>query len=189
MAVISEKEFEALSIPINKANNELEKNETVLQIFGRLATKSNIPLIKYIVLMYDQKSPYRTKIVELRERKLEAKARAALTFDPDELISREGSDMPTMISSFLRFQNSKVWAALISNEEVLWQYQQELLAPITTYKDDKMKLQALEIKSKLMQECDAILKRLESYEEKIFGGNIEYKKEILGTSPESIAGI
>ena len=188
MAVISEKEFESLSIPISKTA-DLEKNEIVSQVFGRLATKSNVPLIKYIVLMYDQKSPLRTKIVELRERKLEAKHRSGLSFDPDELISDKGSGMTTLINSFLRFQHSKVWAALVANEEVLWQYQKELLLPITEFKDDKMKLQALEIKSKLMQECDAILKRVESYEEKIFGGNIEYKKEILGTSPESIAGI
>lgn len=187
MALISEKEFDNLCIPI--FDKDLILNEKAKQIFGSKLNKNNIALVKYIVLMYDQKSPYRSKITDLKERKAECRERSGLETDPDEEISREGSVMVSWISSFLRFQNSKVWAALIANEEVLWQYQQELLLPITIYKDDKSKLQALEIKSKLMQECDSILKRIDAYEEKIFGINFEYKKEILGTSPESIAGI
>lgn len=78
---------------------------------------------------------------------------------------------------------------MTANEEVLWQYQQELLTPIMNYKNDKDKLQALEIKTKLMQECDAIIKRIEAYEEKIFGDNIDKKKEILNLTPESIANV
>lgn len=78
---------------------------------------------------------------------------------------------------------------MTANEEVLWQYQQELLTPIVNYKNDKDKLQALEIKTKLMQECDAIIKRIEAYEEKIFGDNDDKKKEILNLTPESIANV
>lgn len=78
---------------------------------------------------------------------------------------------------------------MTANEEVLWQYQQELLTPIMNYKNDKDKLQALEIKTKLMQECDAIIKRIEAYEEKIFGDNVDKKKEILNLTPESIANV
>jgi hypothetical protein len=78
---------------------------------------------------------------------------------------------------------------MTANEEVLWQYQQELLTPIVNYKNDKDKLQALEIKTKLMQECDSIIKRIEAYEEKIFGDNIDKKKEILNLTPESIANV
>lgn len=78
---------------------------------------------------------------------------------------------------------------MTANEEVLWQYQQELLTPIVNYKNDKDKLQALEIKTKLMQECDSIIKRIEAYEEKIFGDNTDKKKEILNLTPESIANV
>lgn len=78
---------------------------------------------------------------------------------------------------------------MTANEEVLWQYQQELLTPIRDFKNDKDKLQALEIKTKLMQECDAIIKRIDAYEEKIFGDNIDKKKEILNLTPESIANV
>lgn len=78
---------------------------------------------------------------------------------------------------------------MTANEEVLWQYQQELLTPIMNYKNDKDKLQALEIKTKLMIECDSIIKRIEAYEEKIFGDNDDKKKEILNLTPESIANV
>jgi hypothetical protein len=71
----------------------------------------------------------------------------------------------------------------------LWQYQQELLTPIRDFKNDKDKLQALEIKTKLMQECDSIIKRIDAYEEKIFGDNTDKKKEILNLTPESIANV
>lgn len=78
---------------------------------------------------------------------------------------------------------------MTANEEVLWQYQQELLTPIRDFKNDKDKLQALEIKTKLMQECDSIIKRIDAYEEKIFGDNTDKKKEILNLTPESIANV
>ena len=77
---------------------------------------------------------------------------------------------------------------LVSNEEVLWQYQQELLSPITDFRQDKEKLQALDIKSKLMNECDSMIKRIEGYEDKIYGDDDKLRNAIKNiTSPENIA--
>lgn len=67
---------------------------------------------------------------------------------------------------------------LVSNEEVLWQYQQELLSPITDFRQDKEKLQALDIKSKLMNECDSMIKRIEGYEDKIYGDDDKLRNAI-----------
>jgi hypothetical protein len=57
------------------------------------------------------------------------------------------------------------------------------------FKNDKDKLSALEIKSKLMNECDAIIKRVEAYEDKLFGDLTDKKEEIINYTPESIANI
>jgi hypothetical protein len=40
-----------------------------------------------------------------------------------------------------------------------------------------------------MQECDAIIRRIESYEEKIFGDNKQEKDKVLTYTPESIANV
>jgi hypothetical protein len=40
-----------------------------------------------------------------------------------------------------------------------------------------------------MGECDAIIKRIEAYEDKLFGDNKDKKAEILKISPESIANM
>ena len=63
-----------------------------------------------------------------------------------------------------------------------------MLNPITDFRQDKEKLQALEIKSKLMNECDSIIKRIEGYEEKIYGDDKKLKDAMKNiTSPENIA--
>jgi hypothetical protein len=40
-----------------------------------------------------------------------------------------------------------------------------------------------------MAECDAIIKRIEAYEDKLFGDTKEKKSEILNLTPEAIANV
>jgi hypothetical protein len=40
-----------------------------------------------------------------------------------------------------------------------------------------------------MGECDAIIKRIEAYEEKLFGDNQLKKDKIINYTPESIANV
>jgi hypothetical protein len=40
-----------------------------------------------------------------------------------------------------------------------------------------------------MAECDAIIKRIESYEEKLFGDNSDKKDKILSMTPEAISNL
>lgn len=186
MAIFSEKELDNLAIPVGEDN--LEKHPDVIAIFDK-QPKSSVPLIKYVALLYDQKSPMRLKIPDINERKKECATMAGLPKDSDEIFNLSDNKALEYINAYLRHQSSKVWAILAANEEVLWQYQQELLTPIKDFRSDKDKLQALEIKTKLMQECDAIIKRIEAYEDKLFGDNKDKKAEILKLSPESIANI
>ena len=186
MALFNKEEFLDLAIPVLSDN--LAKNPIIKQVFGNLPS-SDIPLIIYVGLMYDQKSPLRLKISNIQERKEEAAEMAGLKGDNSDIFDLKDANILKYINIYLRHQSSKVWSILAANEEVLWQYQGELLSPITAYKTDKDKLQALEIKSKLMAECDAIIKRIESYEDKLFGDTKEKKKEILNLTPETIANV
>lgn len=186
MALYTTEELDKLLIPISDEN--LDKNPLALQIFGKFP-KSDTSLLRYVALLYDRSSPLRTKIPDIIERKEECFTLAGLKSMKDEIFDLSHEKVVGYINVYLRYQSSKIWAILAANEEVLWQYQQELLKPITDFKNDKDKLQALEIKSKLMSECDAIIKRIESYEDKLFGDNTEKKEEILNYTPENIANI
>jgi len=188
MATFSISEFENLALPINE--KDLRKHPVTTQIFGEKIPADHIPMLKYVALLYDVKSPLRLKIPDISLRKQECAEIAGLKDGEDSgIFDLSHDNILPYINSYLRYQSSKVWAILAANEEVLWQYQQELLNPIRDFKNDRDKLQALEIKSKLMAECDAIIKRIESYEDKIFGDNKEKKDAIRNITPESIANL
>jgi hypothetical protein len=186
MALFSQEDFNDLMIPV--LEKDLSKNPILKQVFG-LLPGLDLGVIRYVVLLYDQRSPLRLKIPDIVERKEEAAMMAGVKDGKEELFDLSHDNVLKYINVYLRYQSSKLWAILAANEEVLWQYQVELLSPITGFKNDKDKLQALEIKSKLMAECDAIIKRIEAYEDKLFGDNKDKKKEILNLTPESIANV
>jgi hypothetical protein len=186
MALFNKEDFSDLAIPIYDSN--LAKNPIIKQVFGN-PPSSDIPILIYVALIYDQKSPLRLKISNIQERKEEAAEMAGIKTDAADIFDLRDNNILGYINSYLRHQSSKVWSVLAANEEVLWQYQQELLTPIKDFKNDKDKLQALEIKTKLMQECDAIIKRIDAYEDKLFGDTKEKKSEILNLTPEAIANV
>jgi hypothetical protein len=186
MALFNKEDFAELAIPIYDSN--LAKNPIIKQVFGN-PPSSDIPILIYVALIYDQKSPLRLKISNIQERKEEAAEMAGIKGDASYIFDLRDNNILTYINSYLRHQSSKVWSVLAANEEVLWQYQQELLTPIKDFKNDKDKLQALEIKTKLMQECDSIIKRIDAYEDKLFGDTKEKKSEILNLTPEAIANV
>lgn len=186
MALFNESDFADCCIPVFA--KELHKDKSVTQIFGKVSAE-HTPLLRYISLMYDQKSPMRLKISDIQLRKEECYEMSELKGAKDQIFDLSYDNILVYINAYLKHQSSKIWAVMTANEEVLWQYQQELLTPIRDFKNDKDKLQALEIKTKLMQECDAIIKRIDAYEEKIFGDNTDKKKEILNLTPESIANV
>jgi hypothetical protein len=131
----------------------------------------------------------RLKISDIQLRKEECYDMSEIKEPKEQIFDLSYDNILVYINAYLKHQSSKIWAVMTANEEVLWQYQQELLTPIVNYKNDKDKLQALEIKTKLMQECDSIIKRIDAYEEKIFGDNADKKKDILNLTPESIANV
>tara|TARA_R100001463_G_scaffold28672_3_gene65641 strand:- start:9439 stop:10071 length:633 start_codon:yes stop_codon:yes gene_type:complete len=196
MAIFTKETFEELFINVYEQKNIVKKNlDKVTDAFGLVVDiRPDIEkLIKYIIYMYDKNTPMRELYQELQERKVECALLSGYSEKKDKTILEELYNLTDkraceLISSFLKYQNHKSWALLVSNEEVLWQYQQELLNPITDFRQDKEKLQALEIKSKLMNECDSIIKRIEGYEEKIYGDDKKLKDAMKNiTSPENIA--
>ena len=196
MAIFTKETFEDLFINVYEQKNIIKKNlDKITDAFGLVVDiRPDIEkLLKYIIYMYDKNTPMRELYQELQERKIECALLSGYSEKKDKTILEELYNLTDkraceLISSFLKYQNHKSWALLVSNEEVLWQYQQELKNPKTDFRQDKEKLEALEIKSKLMNECDSIIKRIEGYEEKIYGDDKKLKDAMKNvTSPENIA--
>ena len=198
MAVFNEDSFVNLVIPIYGKEDVLETyNGEFKKIFKGLFKHRRVDLeklIKYVIYMYDKNSPMRDLFSDINIRKNECAILAGYDLSKHEkkltkIFNLTDKDIMEMLYNFLKYQNNKAWALLTSNEEGLWQYQKELLTPIVDFRQDKEKLQALEVKAKLMNECDMIVKRIENYEEKIFGDDDDIKNKIKQerTSPESIA--
>jgi DUF1680 family protein len=186
MALFSDSDFKAIAIDV--FDNNIEKHPTVKQIFGKV-TKPDVPLILYVAYLYDKNTPLRLKVPDIAERKKEAAELAGLKGNKENIFSLKDEKLVGYVNTYLKYQSSKIWAAMVANEEVLYEYQQELLSPITGFKNDKDKLQALDIKSRLMNECDSIIKRLDAYEDKLFGDLRDNIQEVINYTPESVANM
>jgi hypothetical protein len=81
---------------------------------------------------------------------------------------------------------------IVSSEQTFYEYQQKLLRPVTDADGDKNLLQATQIKSKLMQDCDDINARLESYYRRFYGDDevlINKSEGFRRFTPEDIANL
>jgi hypothetical protein len=68
MAIFTDSEYNNILLPVN--DKDLHKNPLVHQIFGKVSA-DDIPMLRYIALLYDIKSPLRLKIPDIVERKEE----------------------------------------------------------------------------------------------------------------------
>lgn len=197
------KDFKELKYNVFGIEKDLLKNVPELHPFyvalstteGAAINRPDIDkLIRFIMVLYDKKSPAIKQISNIGQRKNEAALVAgySLTLDADLLKNLyEFTDFELQIIAlqFLRDQNDMYWSMIVSNEQTFWEYQKALNQSIVSFKDDKQKMDALNVKSKLMDECDKITERVEGYYLKVFGdGEAAGKaKQLRSLSPEGIA--
>ncbi len=96
-----------------------------------------------------------------------------------------------MVNEFLRKQNNRIWSMIVSNEQTFFEYQTKLLSPVEGERDKDI-LQALQIKSKIMDDLNTINDRLDSYYMKLYGEDQELLKVIKADkrlTPEFIANL
>lgn len=172
-------------------------------------------IIKYIILMYSKHSPLAKKFTDLSIRKTQAAIMAGFDMEADnrsseEIIEAETDDdedtvlsipslltqlfdfldqqMSEMVVGFLRHQNDLLYSMLESNRQTFYEYQQTLLSPVLMIRNDKDRITALAVKSKLMEDSDTIALRIEKYEQQLYVdpkviAHLKKRK----SSPESIA--
>ena len=184
-------------------NPTVKKNLTVVypklkQIVGSVDDK----MLRYVLLMYDQQSPLREYYPELGKRKNFAASIAGYDLDKDDVtelfdfkIKNEEDEyvpceaMLELIMKYLKYQNNWIWSMIISNEQAFYEFNQRVMMPVDGSRDKDI-LQAVNIKTQIMQSQDDIAQRLKKYFRELSGGDEQLEDSIIKRkrlSPESQA--
>jgi hypothetical protein len=146
-------DFEELLFPVHT----LKKGDDVFDAFPRLLDYSEFQhrlpaslninkVFKYIVYVYDKKSPYRTQIEDLVERKIEAAMEAGFSTHHNggfsdsakSIFECDNSIVNRMIIRYLRIQG-KDFTGLIVDQEAYYQIKAEQLASISGEGEERVK--------------------------------------------------
>ena len=153
-------------------------------------------LIRYVLYIYDLNTPLKEQFPDLKIRKEQAAILSGYDLDSDKeelnnIFFFTSTKVISMCDEFLRKQNNRIWSMIVSNEQTFFEYQTKLLRPVDGDRDKDI-LQALQIKSKIMDDLNTINDRLESYYMKLYGEDQELLKTIKADkrlTPEFIANL
>lgn len=186
--MIADKEFSKMEFnPFKKVDSKLKS------ILGGTDEK----MMKYVLLMYDVNSPLRQFYPELSKRKEFAASMAGYDLMKENvtvLFDFKDGDTPneellSMVINYLKYQNNWVWSMIVSNSEAFYEYNKRVMMPVEGNKDKDI-LQAINIKTQIMESQDQIYQRLQRYYKELSGGDdlleeaLTKRKRI---SPESVA--
>jgi len=172
--IVSKEQLSRMTIDLSTMDWESPMTEQYPQL-QRLSTFADCErpdkdaLIRYILLMYDPKSPYKDLISDIKQRKVSC-AHAAALEECREIFEFLDREFIEMLDEWLKSINSRVWSMIVSNEQVFYEYQSRLLIPVAdSEKGDKETIAAADLKAKLMDTCDEIHNRLEGYYRELYG--------------------
>jgi hypothetical protein len=155
-------------------------------------------IIKYIVYLYDKNSPMQVRYPDIKIRRNECAKLAGFTGVMDtfedlhslergsyrEVIGHEPPDdngveepiygdmefpLAKMVTQYCISQKHHKWTIIMTQESLFQEYTQEILLPITRFKDQKQKLDATLVKSKLREELEVIEAKLDGLYTDVFG--------------------
>lgn len=154
--------------------------------------------VKYLLFMYDKSSPLRKIETDIQARKVKAAELSEFDLIQDasylqDLYSLKVEGLRLVLINFIRFQNSREWAALITNEELLWETLSGILRQGGEFRDGKQFLEAIDVKTKLSEKANKIMEQIANYESLLFAGDQNAKEAALeirsGTTPEAMAAL
>lgn len=136
--------------------------------------------IRYILLLYQFNDnqflkTYRENITDRREKAMEK-----VGFKPEDKMSvLMGNDElhNTNVLSFVRFLNSKTWMLISALEQRFVEAVELIMKPLVNL-DEKSKdlLSSAQLKSRLSDDCDSMLEKLDSYYKTLFGDDVDTAK-------------
>ncbi|WP_460766488.1 hypothetical protein [Niabella terrae] len=115
--------------------------------------------MRWVIAVYDPKSPLVKKYPDLKDRRLHGSEYAG--YEPD------GSETEA-IMGYLKLVNSRVWAAISAIETAMWEQMEFLIKPVMTVGagEDKDKLAAVNMKKVTAESVMTLNEMLETLSEK-----------------------
>lgn len=156
-------------------------------------------MIRYVILMYDVKSPIRKHYPELGKRKEFAASIAGYDLVKDDVVAlfdfkineEPYEELLDMIIKYLKYQNNWVWTMIVSNEQAFFEYNRRVMMPVDGNRDKDI-LQAINIKTQVMTSQDEIYQRLQRYYRELSGGDSNLEDAIIirkRLRPEEVANV
>jgi hypothetical protein len=185
----------------NPLNKDLMENERVLHLIpddiDDLLTDDAERVVRYVMALYDPKSPLVRDYPDLNTRKVAAAGIAGYDLDKDSdnvdlLISCDSEFLVEVIVRFLRtVVKSRIWAALVADEQTFWEFVIRLMLPITRGDKDRDLVAAAQLKTKLSEDKENINERLDRNWSRFLGDDemLIKKLEASDYSPEGYAGV
>lgn len=196
------KDFDCLKYPVFSVEKNLLDKIKELAAYAELLSLFEEPrtdidnLLRYVMVLYDKKSPLIRAFTNLDHRKKEAAVLAGYSVTDvseenvkrlEALFSFTDPILQAFTLYFLEEQNNMWFCNLISNEQTFYEYQKALLTE-AKLASDKDKMATLMLKSKIQDECDKIAERVETYYTKVYGdGEEKAKAKNKDFSPEGMA--
>lgn len=153
-------------------------------------------LMKYIVCVYDYKSPIVINNRDLKVRKQVAAEFAGYDFlknDISHIFNISVEYVMKAIDTFLKtFIHSRTWYMICCNENIFYEYGQRMLLPVATKDEggkpmtEKALTETMVLKTKLSDDMASIDERLDAAYKRLYG-NEQIDKFIGATTPERIA--
>ncbi|HEV3223856.1 MAG TPA: hypothetical protein VGZ90_13300 [Puia sp.] len=150
-------------------------------------------LLRFVVMVYDPKSPLVINERDLNYRKGIAAELAMFNMEEEEVLqsiyNQNHPFIADLITKYLmRFAKSKEFAAICAIDFKYWESIKRLMIPISEGKDKDV-LSAVQIKAAISEELDKDIQRLDSYTNKFFGEDTELVKKKGKLTPELMSNI
>jgi hypothetical protein len=153
-----------------------EMNENASHHMPKIG-KRDIAKLKYVALMYDQKSPIRKETIDRRKLLAAEQAEFGSQNEAEEAVSLKNKRVVLMVHLYLKYQGSHTWAALQAVSESFWQNNFLILSGALDAKEQ-------DAINKLEKSNDEKMERLSRYTDELFGDNTEMMEEIVSYSVE-----
>jgi hypothetical protein len=193
--IFNKEDFDKMIFNPFKVKRPLKKAFPKMKMFKSFELADD-QMIAYVLYMYDQNTPLKEQFPDLKIRKEQAAILSGYSLTKDDKFLHDlfffvSEKLVQMVDEFLRKQNNRIWSMIVSNEQTFFEYQTKLLSPVEGDRDKDI-LQALQIKSKIMDDLNTINDRLDSYYMKLYGEDQELLKVIKADkrlTPEFIANL
>lgn len=130
----TDRDFKDLMVPIHKLPDQtdplkyFDKLKRLKSFRKKIQSINKLKIIKYIIYLYDQNSPFNKHIIEPTERMFAAAEYSGFKVDKDKDLSEELKEMflgknelvNKMIVDYLRIHKTSKWALVKANEKMFY---------------------------------------------------------------------